>query len=331
MAPLPSAGDGGGALVQAEAEILSGVVRRPGSGAGFSRWLRKVWSFRVVYLMLLPFLVGFFLFTILPVVAGLAISLTSYNILQPPVWVGLQNFKELFLYDNVFIIGVRNTLVYGLVTGPIGLLLSFFFAWTINRVRLSWRVPLTLALYAPSLQSGITVGLIAGYFLATDQYGLFNFWLYRMGLIHQPVTWLQNPKLIMPVLIGITLWMSMGTGFLIFLSGLQTVKPDLYEAARVDGIRNAWQELFYITMPQMKPFLLINGILAVVGSFGGSGLLGLAGGINSPDYAAMSVSDYAGDYAGTRFMMGYAAAISVVMFVWSYGLGRLLLNWLREK
>ena len=317
--------------MQAEAEVLSGVVRRPSTGSGFRRWLKRWWSFRVAYVMLLPFLVGFFLFTILPVLAGLAISLTRYNVLQPPVWIGLENFKDLFLYDNVFIIAVRNTLEYGLITGPAGLMLSFFFAWIINRIRVGWRVPLTLALYAPSLQSAITVGLIASYFLSTDQYGLFNFELMRLGLIHQPITWLQNPKLVMGVVIAITLWMSMGTGFLIFLSGMQTVKPELFEAARVDGVRNAWQELFYITMPQMKPFLLINGILAVVGSFGGSGLLGLGGGVNSPDYATLSVSEYAGDYATVRYMMGYAAALSVIMFIWSYGLGRMLLNWLSEK
>lgn len=317
--------------MRAEAEVLSGVIRRPGYGEIFQRFIRRVWQFRASYLMLTPFGIGFFLFTILPVLAAIALSLTYYDVLQAPQWVGLQNFKTLFLYDNVFIIAVRNTLIYGIITGPVGLLLSFFFAWIINRVRLSWRVPLTLALYAPSLQSGITVGLIAGYFLSTDQYGLFNYALMRLGIIHQPLTWLTNPKLIMPTLIGITLWMSMGTGFLIFLSGLQTIKPELYEAARVDGVRSAWQELFYITMPQMKPYLLMNGILAVVASFGGSGLLGLAGGVNSPDYAALAISDYAADYASTRFMMGYAAAIAVIMFVWSYGLGRLLQNWLTEK
>lgn len=316
----------------ANAEVLSNVVRRPATSGGLGRWLKKVWSFRTAYIMMLPFLVGFFVFTIAPVVAGLALSLTRYNILEAPTWVGLHNFKELFLYDNVFILAVKNTLVYGLITGPAGLFLSFIFAWFINRIRVSWRVPITLALYAPSLQGAITVGLIAGYFLSTDQYGLFNFELMRLGLIHKPITWLTNPHLIMPVIIAVTLWMSMGTGFLIFLSGMQTVRPELYEAARVDGIRNAYQELWYITMPQMKPFLLINGILAVVGSFGGSGLLGaLGGGVNSPDYAALTVADYAGDYATTRFMMGYAAAIAVLMFIWSYGLGRLLLNWLSEK
>lgn len=316
--------------MRAEAEVLSGVVRKPGTTSGLGKGFRRFWAFRTSYVMMTPFFIGFFLFTILPVLAALALSLTSYDILQAPTWIGLQNFQTMFLYDNVFIIAVKNTLIYGIITGPIGLLLSFFFAWIINRVRVSWRVPLTLALYAPSLQSGITVGLIANYFLATDQYGLFNYALMRMGLTHKPITWLSDPHLIMPTLIGITLWMSMGTGFLIFLSGLQTVKPELYEAARVDGVRNAWQELFYITIPQMKPFLLMNGILAVVNSFGGSGLLGLAGGVNSPDYAALSIADYATDYASTRFMMGYAAALAVIMFVWSYGLGRLLQNWLME-
>ena len=317
--------------MQAEAEVVSGVVRRSGTGPGFQRWLRKLWQFRASYIMLSPFLVGFFLFTILPVLAALAISLTYYDILQPPTWIGLTNFRTLFLYDNVFIIAVRNTLIYGLATGPVGLILAFFFAWVINRVRLTWRVPLTLALYAPSLQSSITVGLISGYFFSTDQYGLINYTLYKMGFIHAPIAWLSNPKLIMPVLIGITLWMSMGTGFLIFIAGLQTVKPDLYEAARIDGTSNAWQELWYITMPQMKPFLLINSIFAVVNSFGGSGLLGLAGGINSPDYAALSINDYANDYATTRFMMGYAAAIALLMFAWSYGMGMTVYKWLASS
>jgi multiple sugar transport system permease protein len=315
----------------AQAEVATGVIRRTGTSQGLSRLLRKMWYYRASYVMLAPFLIGFFLFTVLPVLAALGISLTYYDILQPPRWVGLQNFYTLFLYDNVFILAVKNTLVYGMATGPTGLLLAFFFAWIVNRVRLTWRVPLTLALYAPSLQSTITVGLIASYFFSTDQYGLMNYTLYQMGIIHKPVAWLQNTHLIMPVLIGITLWMSMGTNFLIFLAGLQTVKPELYEAARVDGVANAWQELFFITIPQQKPFLLMSAIFAVVNSFGGSGLLGLAGGINSPDYAALCINDYANDYATTRFMMGYAAAIALLMFAWSYGLGRVLFNWLAEK
>ena len=316
----------------ANAEVLSDVVRRPGTSGGMGKWWKKVWSFRHAYIMVLPFLIGFFFFMILPVVTNLALSLTQYNILQFPTFIGISNFKDLFLYDNVFMTAVKNTLIYGLVTGPVGLFLSFIFAWIINRVRLSWRVPLTLALYAPSLQTGITTALIANYFVSPDQYGLFNFVLMHLGVIHQPFPWLTNPHWIMPVIVVVTLWMSMGTGFLIFLSGLQTVKPELYEAARVDGIHSAYQELWYITLPQMRPFLLINGILAVVNSFGGAGLLGaLGGGINSPDYAALTVSAYAGDYATTRFMMGYAAAIAVIMFVWSFGLGRLLLNWLSEK
>ena len=316
--------------MQAEAEVVSGVIRRPGVGANFRRWRRKVWSYRAAYTMMSPFFIGFALFTILPVLAALAISLTDYDILQAPTWIGLTNFRTLFLYDDVFIIAVRNTLVYGLATGPLGLLLAFFFAWVVNRVRITWRVPLTLALYAPSLQATVTVGLIAGYFFSTNQYGLINYMLMRMGIIHAPIAWLQNTSLIMPVLIGITLWMSMGTGFLIFIAGLQTVKPDLYEAARIDGCGNAFQELWYITMPQMKPFLLMNSIFAVVNSFGGSGLLGLAGGVNSPDYAALSVNDYANDYATTRFMMGYAAAIALLMFFWSYGMGMLIFKWLAE-
>lgn len=317
--------------MQAEVEVFSGVVRQP-AGVNLRRWMRRVWRHRAGYSMLAPFMIGFFLFTILPVLAALALSLTSYDVLQRPTFIGLNNFKALFLYDNVFILAVKNTLTYGLITGPAGLLLSFFFAWVINRVRVTWRVPLTLALYAPSLQAGTTVGLIAGYFFSTNQYGLFNYYLYRFGFVQKPIAWLQNPHLIMPVAVGVTLWMSMGTGFLIFLAGMQTVPPELFEAARVDGIRNAWQELVYIILPQMKPFILMNSIFAVVGSFGGSGLLtALSGGITSPDYAGLTIIAYADDYATTRYMMGYAAAIAVLIFIWSYGLGRILLNSLVDK
>ena len=314
----------------AEVRVLTGVVRHS-PGERLHRWWRLVVRHRYGYAMLAPFLIGFFLFTILPVLASLALSLTTYDVLQRPHWVGLQNYQALFLYDDVFIIAVKNTFIYGIITGPVGLGLSFFFAWFINRVRVTWRVPLTLALYAPSMQAGATVAFIATYFLSTNQYGLFNYWLYRLGFIHKPIAWLANPHLIMPVMIVLTLWMSMGTGFLIFLAGLQTVPKELYEAARVDGVRNAWQELIHVTIPQMKPFLLISSILAVVASFGGSGLLGVAGGVNSTDYAALTIQEYAADYAGVRFMMGYAAAISVVMFVWSYGLGRVMLNTFRTK
>lgn len=280
------------------------------------------------YMFILPAMILFIIFTIVPVFTAMFYSVTNYNMIQPWSFVGLQNFELLFLEDDIFLIGVQNTLMFAIVTGPAGFLLSFGFAWVINSLK--FRKAFTLAFYTPSLTSGIAMSVIWGYFFAGDRYGFFNNILINLGFIDTPILWKTNPETIMGVVIFITLWMSMGTQFLVFLAGLQGIPKELYEAGSIDGVKNKFQEMAYITWPQMKPQLLFGAINTIVGSFGVFDIVTAVAGMPSPDYCAHTIVAHLYDYAFTRFQMGYASAIAVILFMTTFLLGRLCMRIFRS-
>lgn len=276
----------------------------------------------VAYLFLLPFVVLFFLFVILPVIYAIVLSLTNYNMLENPSFVGITNYKLLILEDDEFIIALKNTLVFSCISGPISFFMSFIMAWVINQVKM--RNVFSLAFYAPSITSSIAMSVIWLYIFSSDRYGLVNNFLYNLGLISEPIRWNLSENTIMPIIIFISIWMGMGTGFLTFLAGFQTVDKEMYEAAAVDGIKNRFQELFYITFPQMKPQLLFGAINSIVGSFGVFDIAVSFAGMPSPNYAAHTLVAHLYDYAFTRFEMGYASATAVVLFVLTFLLGKVV-------
>lgn len=276
----------------------------------------------VAYLFLLPFVVLFFLFVILPVIYAIVLSLTNYNMLESPSFVGITNYKLLILEDDEFIVALKNTLVFSCISGPISFFMSFVMAWVINQVKM--RDIFSLAFYAPSITSSIAMSVIWLYIFSSDRYGLVNNFLYNLGLISEPIRWNLSENTIMPIIIFISIWMGMGTGFLTFLAGFQTVDKEMYEAAAVDGIKNRFQELFYITFPQMKPQLLFGAINSIVGSFGVFDIAVSFAGMPSPNYAAHTLVAHLYDYAFTRFEMGYASATAVVLFVLTFLLGKVV-------
>ena len=284
--------------------------------------LRYIKKNAMAYLFLLPFVLLFTLFVILPVLIAIVLSLTNYNMLENPAFVGITNFKLLILDDDEFIIALKNTFVFSCISGPITFLASFFMAWIINQVKL--RNLFSLAFYAPSITSGVAISVVWPYFFSADRYGLINNFLYNVGLISEPIKWNLDTNTILPVIIFISIWMGMGTGFLTFLAGFQTVDKEMYEAAAIDGIKNRFQELFYITFPQMKPQLLFGAINAIVGSFGVFDIAVSFAGMPSPNYAAHTLVAHLYDYAFTRFEMGYASAIAVILFAITFLLGRLV-------
>lgn len=284
--------------------------------------LRYIKKNAMAYLFLLPFVLLFTLFVILPVLIAIVLSLTNYNMLENPAFVGITNFKLLILDDDEFIIALKNTFVFSCISGPITFLASFFMAWIINQVKL--RNLFSLAFYAPSITSGVAISVVWLYFFSADRYGLINNFLYNVGLISEPIKWNLDTNTILPVIIFISIWMGMGTGFLTFLAGFQTVDKEMYEAAAIDGIKNRFQELFYITFPQMKPQLLFGAINAIVGSFGVFDIAVSFAGMPSPNYAAHTLVAHLYDYAFTRFEMGYASAIAVILFAITFLLGRLV-------
>jgi len=283
------------------------------------------------YLFLAPFIILFTIFVIVPFFVSLGLSFAYYNMLEPPEWIGLDNYKLLFLEDDVFLIGVKNTLIFAFVTGPIGYLASFFAAWVINELHA--RKFFSLAFYAPSITSGIAMSVIWLYIFSPDRYGLINNLLIKLGFLTatEPILWTSNPETIMPVIIIISIWMSMGTGFLVFLAGLQNMPGELYDAANIDGVKNVFQKLWYITLPMMKPQLLFGAVNSIVNSFNVFGVATTVAGFPSPDYAGHTIVAHLYDYAFIRFEMGYASAIAVFLFVLTFLLGRICMKVFSSK
>lgn len=281
---------------------------------------RQIKRHKAGYLFLAPFMIPFLIFTVGPVFAAMGLSLTYFNVLQPPEYIGLTNFRLLFLEDDIFLKSIHVTVVFAIMTGPVGFLLSFIIAWLINqiKVRLIWIV----AFFAPSL-SGIGMGQILRIFFSNDQKGYLNHWLMSLGVIREPFPWLADVDTMLGVVIAVQLWMSMGPGFLSFLAGLQQIDDTIYEAAKVDGIRTRAQELWYITLPMVKPQLLFGAVMTIVSSFSMFDLASSMVGFPSPEYAAHTIMAHLYDYAFLRFEMGYGAAISIIMFIMMYGLSTL--------
>ena len=265
------------------------------------------------YLMCAPYFLIFFTFTVLPVILSVFFSFTVFNMIEPPKWYGLNNYLRLFLDDEIFIQAIMNTLVFAVMTGPVSYLLSLFTAWFINELPPKIRAVVTLIFYAPSLATGMT--FIWKILFDGDSYGYANSILMRLDIIQEPIQFFQNETYVMPLCIVVALWTSLGTAFLSFIAGFQTIDRSMYEAAAVDGIKNRWQELWYITLPTMRPQLMFGAVLAITNSFGFGAVVDALCGFPSVDYAAHTIMHHLSDYGGARYEIGYASAIAVILFI----------------
>lgn len=278
-----------------------------------AQWtLHNMKLYKVGYFMIAPFMLLFIVFSVIPVVASLFVSFTDYNMLQWPHFVGISNYTTLFLNDDLFIIALKWTLIMAIAIGPGSYLISFVVAWFINELSPAMRTFVVFVFYAPSLAGGM--GVIWGYLFGSEKNAFINGWLLKLGWIEQPIQWFSNKDTMLPLVIGITLWGSLGTSFLAFIAGFQGIDRSLMEAGSVDGITNRWQELWYITLPSLLPQLRFAAVMSVTGSFGGSVVSSLCG---SPptEYIGYSISDHMGEYGGTRMEIGYSTAISFILFL----------------
>ncbi|MBE6654971.1 MAG: sugar ABC transporter permease [Ruminococcaceae bacterium] len=271
----------------------------------------------IAYIMCAPFFLIFFTFTILPVILSLYYSFTIFNLIETEQWVWFDNYIRLFLDDDIFLIAVQNTLIFAVIIGPVSYMLSLFVAWFINELSPRIRAVVTLIFYAPSISGGATT--IWTVFFSGDSYGYANSILMRMGLIETPIQFFQNATYVMPLCIVIALWSSLGTSFLSFIGGLQTIDKAQFEAAAVDGIKNRWQELWYVTLPNMKPQLLFGAILAITSAFGFGAIVDGLAGNPSVDYCAWTIVHHLGDYGGARYEIGYSSAIATILFAMMIG------------
>jgi len=264
------------------------------------------------YVLLAPYFIIFCTFTVLPVLLSLLLSFTNFNFLEKPRWIGWQNYSRLLVQDDIFLIAVKNTFLFAAITGPISYLACFLFAWLINELRPKIRAFLTLVLYAPSI-AGNTY-LIWQLLFASDSYGYANSFLMKWGFIMEPIQWLQDTRYVLGILILVQLWLSLGTSFLAFIAGLQNVDRTLYEAGSIDGIRNRWQELWFITLPAMRPQLMFGAVIQITLAFSIAEISIYMIGFPSVDYAAHTIVTHLVDYGSIRYEMGYASAIATVLF-----------------
>ena len=272
---------------------------------------------KTAYFMVAPFFILFIIFTVLPVVLSIFLSLTDFNMLEMPGWQGTKNYERLFLDDEIFMLACQNTLIFAAVTGPVSYILSLLVAWFINELPPKIRAVVTLVFYAPSISG--QVYLIWKTLFSSDSYGWANATLMDLGIINAPILWFQDANYVMGLCIVVALWTSLGTSFLAFIAGLQTIDRSMYEAAAVDGIKNRWQELWYITLPTMRPQLMFGAVLAITNSFGFGAVVDALCGFPSVDYAAHTIMHHLSDYGGARYEVGYASAIAVILFVIMYG------------
>ncbi len=294
----------------------------------FQLILNKIWRDRVSYLFCLPYVVLFLIFTVIPVLISMFFSLTSFNILQPPKWQGLNNYITLFLKDEIFLISLKNTLILATITGPVSYLMCLLFAWGINELTPKIRAFVTLLFYAPSISGNAY--LIWTLLFNGDSYGLVNGMLLKLGVINTPIQFFTDTKYMMPLVIVVVLWMSLGTSLLVFIAGFQGIDKTYYEAASVDGIKNRFQELWYVTLPMMKPQLMFSAIMSITASFNiGDAITGLVG-FPSTEYAVHTMMHHLQDFGTVRFEMGYASAIATLLFVIMVGANKLIQNLLEK-
>ena len=276
---------------------------------GSSRWQ--------LYVLLAPFLTFFTLMIVLPVLSSMVLSFFNFDMVSMPRFAGLDNYIRMFLHDDIFPIVLKNTILLAILTGPAGFLLSFVLAWFINEFGRGPRTLFSFMFYAPSL-AGHAV-YIWQILFSSDSYGYINSFLLSLGITTEPIAWLSNSDFIVPIVVAVQLWSSLGISFLSNLSGLQNINTELYEAGAIDGIRNRWQELWYITLPGMKHMLLFSAVMQIASAFSISNIITQLAGYPTVGHAADTIVSYLVDVGTVKYEMGYASALSVVLFLLMVG------------
>lgn len=274
---------------------------------------RQIFINRQYYYLIAPYTFLFIIFTVVPVIMSLALSFTYFNLLEFPTFIGWDNYMNLFVNDDVWMVAIKNTAILAVVTGPLSYIMAFVFAWLINELRPLLRSFMTLVFYAPSISGNVY--LVWKLIFSSDMYGYANALLIQTNIIKEPITWLQDADYIVWILIIVQLWMSLGVSFLSFIAGLQSVNKELYEAGAIDGIKNRWQELWHITLPQMKSQLLFGAVMQITSALSIADVSVNLAGFPSVEYAGHTIITHLMDYSSIRMEMGYASAIATILFL----------------
>jgi len=277
-----------------------------------ARKLSEMKQSRTLYMMIAPYFLIFFVFTVFPVFLSLLVSFTNFNMLEFPDWIGWQNYARLFVRDDIFLLAVKNTIYFAAITGPVSYIACFVLAWVINELSPKVRAVATLIFYAPVLSGNAFI--VWTLLFSGDSYGYINSFLLKFRIIMEPILWLKDANYIMTIIIIVQLWLSLGTSFLAFIAGLQSMDKTLFEAGAIDGIRNRWQELWFITLPSMRPQLMFGAVIQITSSFAVAEVATTLAGFPSVAYAGHTIVTHLMDYGNIRFEMGYASSIATVLF-----------------
>lgn len=286
--------------------------------------MKKKLKINAAVWFLMPYVILFMIFIVIPVIAAIALSFTNYDAIQRPEFVGFLNYINLLTQDEIFMQYVLpNTCVFAFIVGPVGYVLSFLLAWMLAQVSKVPRTILALLIYSPSLTSGVAMSVVWKIIFASDQMGYANYFLMELGITTDPILFTTDANFLLPIMIIVSLWSSMGVGFLAILAGILNINPEYYEAAMIDGMRNRFQEIFYITIPQMKPQMMFAAVMAVVNTFS-VGAIGvqLSGSNPTPGYAGQLIVNHIEDYGFLRYEMGYASTVSLVLLIFIYTISK---------
>jgi multiple sugar transport system permease protein len=303
----------------------SGTKKTRIKSENFFAYMRK---HSASYILIAPFMILFLIFTVVPVLVAVFLSFTNFDMLQMPKFVGLINYKRMFLQDPIFLTVVKNTIVFAFVTGPLSYIMAFLFAWLINELSPKLRTLMTFIFYAPVLSGSAT--FIWLFIFSGDSYGILNGMLLSIGVFKEPMQWLSNEKTMIVVLVIVQLWASLGVGFLAFIAGFQSMDKSLFEASAIDGIKNRWQELWFITIPSMAPQLLFAAVMQISASFGVGSIIQQLAGFPTTQYKGDTVITYMLDVGTVRYEMGYATSIAVFLIILMLITNQLIQNALRK-
>ena len=275
-------------------------------------WL-EIKTNKANYLLVAPYMLIFLTFTVIPVLSSMVLSFTYFNLLEFPEWRGWLNYQRLFLEDDIFMIGLKNTLMFAFILGPTSYVICFLFAWLVNELPPKIRAFMTLLFYAPSICSSVyTIWL---FIFSGDSTGLVNSYMMKWGWINTPIQFYTDTAYNVKIIIVIQLWLSLGTSFLSFIAGFQSLDKSYFEAGAIDGIKNRFQELIYITIPEMRPQMMFGAVMQIASSFGVGAICRTLGGFPSTDYSLRTIETHIHDYGTTRYEMGYASAIAFLLCI----------------
>ena len=264
----------------------------------------------VAYSFILPNLIGFFLFTFVPIVFSLLLSFCEWDSGNPIKFVGLENFIYMFTRDSSFWISLKNTIYYTVVTVPVTLALSLFLAILMNKP-LKGRVFFRSVLFFPYVASLVAIAVVWMALFNPDR-GPVNGILMSLGIANPP-RWAASTTWAMPTIIGLTIWKGMGYYMIVYLAALQGVSRDLYEAASLDGA-NTWQRFRNITWPCVTPTTFYILVLLMVSTFKSYDTMYITtqGG---PGEATKVLAYHIYNTAFVSSKFGYASAIAMVLLV----------------